>query len=201
MKKTEESNTPSGSRGSRGDGSNSGNQQPSQMMKSDVAGVDQYPKRSRQDHQRHRHIHAGGSSAVLPTAHDLHNSSSDGIHFPALMSSPAVFQCVRISGVDETNEQLAYQTAVSVGGHVFNGILYDHGPDPGLYNNHVRESSSAAAATHQDVNLVRLGTTATNSTTTTSIYPHVTIIDPSSMYPNPLCAFVASTQLFPPPRC
>ncbi|KMT09496.1 hypothetical protein BVRB_6g129660 [Beta vulgaris subsp. vulgaris] len=50
-------------------------------------------------------------------------------NFPAEVSSEAVFRCVRVSSVDETDEEYAYQTAVNIGGHVFKGILYDHGPD------------------------------------------------------------------------
>lgn len=122
-----------------------------------------------------------------------------GFHFPAELNSPALFQRVRVSGIDETNEQLAYQTAISVGGHVFNGILYDHGPDKGQYNHTVGESSSATNFQHEDVNLVTSGTTATASNNN-DIYQAVTVMDPSSVYPTPLCAFMGGTQLFPPPR-
>ncbi|OWM80298.1 hypothetical protein CDL15_Pgr019578 [Punica granatum] len=40
----------------------------------------------------------------------------------------ALFRCVRVSSFEEP-EQLAYQTSVRIGGHVFKGILYDDGPD------------------------------------------------------------------------
>ncbi|KAL0291787.1 UNVERIFIED_CONTAM: protein SHI RELATED SEQUENCE 7 [Sesamum radiatum] len=46
-------------------------------------------------------------------------------------------------------DQFAYQTSVSIGGHVFTGILYDQGPEDQLEEsgNYVTgESSSAAAA-------------------------------------------------------
>ncbi|XP_031379828.1 protein SHI RELATED SEQUENCE 5-like [Punica granatum] len=48
--------------------------------------------------------------------------------FPAEVSSMALFRCVRVSSFEEP-EQLAYQTSVRIGGHVFKGILYDDGPD------------------------------------------------------------------------
>lgn len=59
------------------------------------------------------------------------NSSVSGFgNFPAEVRSPAVFNCVRVSSIDDLGEdQFAYQTAVSIGGHVFKGILYDQGPE------------------------------------------------------------------------
>lgn len=50
-------------------------------------------------------------------------------HFPAEFNSPAVFRCVKVSAIDNVEEQLAYQTAVNIGGHMFKGILYDQGPE------------------------------------------------------------------------
>ncbi|KAI3785599.1 hypothetical protein L1987_44723 [Smallanthus sonchifolius] len=158
-------------------------------------GPELVPKRFREDRQQHHHIRGGGA---LPTTNIQNTSSSElGFHYPPELNSPAVFRRVRVSGMDETNEQLAYQTAISVGGHVFNGILYDHGPDHGQYNHPVGESSSAAGNQLEDVNLV---TSSATTTTGSSIYQAVTIIDPSSMYPTPLCAFISGTQFFPPPR-
>ncbi|PPD86169.1 hypothetical protein GOBAR_DD16887 [Gossypium barbadense] len=50
--------------------------------------------------------------------------------FPSEVNSPAVFRCVKVNAMDEVDEdQLAYQTAVNIGGHVFKGILYDQGPE------------------------------------------------------------------------
>lgn len=80
--------------------------------------------------------------------------------------------------MDESREQLAYQTAVNVGGHVFNGILYDHGPDPaGQYDQPTRESASAQ---RRDVNLITSGTMAATGTITTLSTQDV---DPFFMYP------------------
>ncbi|KAF0903699.1 hypothetical protein E2562_029071 [Oryza meyeriana var. granulata] len=44
------------------------------------------------------------------------------------LSVETVFRCVRIGPVDEPDAEFAYQTAVSIGGHTFKGILRDHGP-------------------------------------------------------------------------
>jgi LRP1 type putative zinc finger protein len=48
--------------------------------------------------------------------------------FPREVSSEAVFRCVRLGPVDQVEAELAYQTTVSIGGHVFKGILHDVGP-------------------------------------------------------------------------
>ncbi|XP_035833764.1 protein SHI RELATED SEQUENCE 1 isoform X2 [Helianthus annuus] len=172
---------------------NSSNQQLSLMIASGGDGGGEHNlKRFREERQHHHHVRGG---VAVPTT-NLQNTAS-GFPFPAEVSSPAMFRRVRVSGMDETNEQMAYQTAISVGGHVFNGILYDHGPDQGQYSHPVGESSSTTGNQHQDVNLITSGTTTTSSN---SIYQAVTIIDPSSVYPTPLCAFIPGTQFFPPPR-
>ncbi|GER35510.1 lateral root primordium family protein [Striga asiatica] len=108
-------------------------------------------------------------------------------HFPAEVNSSATFRCVRVSAVDEAEEHLAYQTAVNIGGHVFKGILYDQGPEsrysgPG-------EGSSGGSQPH---GLITAAATSHQNMTA--------ILDPTSVYPTPISAFVAGTQFFPPPR-
>ncbi|KAL6316520.1 hypothetical protein AAG906_018223 [Vitis piasezkii] len=111
-------------------------------------------------------------------------------HFPSEVNSPAYFRCVRVSAMDEADEQLAYQTAVNIGGHVFKGILYDHGPE----SRYGGESSSGGGSGSQQHNLI----TAPPGVTTTSNQA-TTLLDPS-LYPAPLNVFMAGTQFFPPPR-
>ncbi|XP_077221247.1 protein SHORT INTERNODES-like [Tasmannia lanceolata] len=107
-------------------------------------------------------------------------------NFPAEVNSPAVFRCVRVSGVDNSEDQHAYQTAVNIGGHVFRGILYDQGPD------NYQSISGETSVTR---------TLLTAPVTTASITPTTaSFLDPSSLYPTPLSAFVAGTQFFPQPR-
>ncbi|CAA0813345.1 Protein SHI RELATED SEQUENCE 5 [Striga hermonthica] len=61
------------------------------------------------------------------------DNRSEAGHFPLELNSPAVFRCVRVSPMDEGgDEQLAYQTAVKIGGHVFKGILYNQGSESQL---------------------------------------------------------------------
>lgn len=59
--------------------------------------------------------------------------------FPREVSSEAVFRCVRLGPVDVAEAELAYQTTVSIGGHVFKGILHDVGA-----NNNAAGASAAA---------------------------------------------------------
>ncbi|KAK4713524.1 hypothetical protein R3W88_019431 [Solanum pinnatisectum] len=92
---------------------------------------------------------------------------------PSEVSCPAVFRCVKvISAVDDTQEQYAYQTSVSIGGHIFKGMLYDQGPAGG-------ETSSSSA-----------------------VPPQVSINAMFDPYPTNLSPFMpaAGTQFFPPPR-
>ncbi|XVF30333.1 hypothetical protein REPUB_Repub16aG0048100 [Reevesia pubescens] len=53
-------------------------------------------------------------------------------NFPAEVTSPATFRCVRVSSIEDAADQYAYRTAVNIGGHVFKGILYDQGPGQGI---------------------------------------------------------------------
>lgn len=126
-------------------------------------------------------------SARLPTI--IATSTSGGteaaLSFPAEVSSPAVFRCVRVSPMDEAEDQFAYQTAVSIGGHVFKGILYDQGLES--------SSTSTQYLLHHGGDPSSAGATSTAMTTTAvGLLP-----DPTSLYPTPLSAFMAGTQFFP----
>ncbi|KAM3210422.1 hypothetical protein ACQJBY_064414 [Aegilops geniculata] len=71
--------------------------------------------------------------------------------FPREVSSEAVFRCVRLGPVDEAEAEVAYQTTVSIGGHVFKGILHDVGPDTSITGgtrtgHHAAEGSSPSTA-------------------------------------------------------
>lgn len=90
--------------------------------------VHQTTKRTRsavQDHDNPNMINPITTAAVA------YNSSS-GLevgNFPSEVTTPANFRCVRVSSIDETDDQFAYQAAVNIGGHMFKGILYDQGPE------------------------------------------------------------------------
>ncbi|MED6176485.1 hypothetical protein PIB30_088637 [Stylosanthes scabra] len=124
-------------------------------------------------------------------------------NFPTIVSSPAEFRCVRVSPLDDVNEQYAYQTAVNIGGHLFKGILYDYGPDStenASYYGGGGEGSSSAIAGSQRLNLIAATDAATTATATGA--PGVPLVDPSSsLYnPAPLNTYMAGssgTQFFP----
>lgn len=124
-------------------------------------------------------------------------------HLPPEISSPAVFRCMRVSSIDDEEEEYAYQTAVSIGGHVFKGILYDQGPSD---DNHHRYSSSLATDSSQH-QLSLLASTASAATTTVVSAGNTNngSVDPSSLYTAaaaaPFNAFVAGgTSFFATPR-
>ncbi|KAH7846192.1 hypothetical protein Vadar_010967 [Vaccinium darrowii] len=123
-------------------------------------------------------------------------------NFPPEVNSQAIFRCVRVSPMDDVNDQYAYQTAVNIGGHVFKGILYDQGPDSRYTGGGESSSGGASGSSQLPLNLIAGATTTTTATmpsAATTGNMAVTMVDPS-LYSTPLCAFLAGTQFFPPPR-
>lgn len=108
-----------------------------------------------------------------------------------MVNSPAEFRCVRVTSVDESEEEIAYSTAVNIGGHVFRGILYNYGPD--MNNNYITAGNtppSGGETVALPLNLIP-GSTVPGE-----------LVDPASMYPAPLSTFMppSGTQFFPNPR-
>ncbi|XP_047148753.1 protein SHI RELATED SEQUENCE 1-like isoform X1 [Vigna umbellata] len=128
--------------------------------------------------------------------------SSEGLeegHFPSVVSSPAEFRCVRVSCVEDADDRYAYQTAVNIGGHLFKGILYDHGPENSNNNNSNNNSNnymagetSAGVAGAQPLNLTASGVVTSSGA----------LVDPSSLYSAPVNTFMggSGTQFFPHTR-
>ncbi|KAK4770564.1 hypothetical protein SAY87_031096 [Trapa incisa] len=97
-------------------------QQQQQMLRLDV----ECPKRQIREEPPHQQRLSGvGPSSEL----GLDNQAAQPL--PAEVGSPAVFRCVRVSGTDDGNEEVAYQTSVNISGHIFKGLLYDQGPERG----------------------------------------------------------------------
>lgn len=48
---------------------------------------------------------------------------------PGQVRAPAVFKCVRVTAVEDGEDEYAYQAVVKIGGHVFKGFLYDQGAE------------------------------------------------------------------------
>ncbi|XP_017969933.1 PREDICTED: protein SHI RELATED SEQUENCE 1 [Theobroma cacao] len=151
------------------------------------------------------------SSSLACTRLPANASGLELGNFPAEMNSPAVFRCVRVSSIDDADDQYAYQTAVNIGGHVFKGLLYDQGPESG-YNNMAAAGESSSGGGVQPLNLITAGPTAAANTgtiaanasggsvTAASSSSTAAFLDPSSLYPTPLNTFMAGTQFFPHPR-
>ncbi|GMH13922.1 hypothetical protein Nepgr_015763 [Nepenthes gracilis] len=125
-----------------------------------------------------------------------------GRDFPAELSSPAVFRCVRVSSVDDAEGHLAYQTAVSIGGHVFKGILYDQGPEArggqsssggggGQWQQHHPLTGSAAFAVPTAA--------AAGNISSVNAASETALLDPT-IYSTSINDFLAGTQFFPSPR-
>uniref|UniRef100_A0A0D9WG07 Uncharacterized protein n=1 Tax=Leersia perrieri TaxID=77586 RepID=A0A0D9WG07_9ORYZ len=70
-------------------------------------------------------------------------SFRDGL--PRQVRAPAVFRCVRVTSVDDGDDEFAYQAAVSINGHMFRGFLYDQGADDGRGGSNDEPSHGAAA--------------------------------------------------------
>lgn len=133
-------------------------------------------------------------------------------NFPSEVSSEAVFRCVRVSAIDDAEDQYAYQAAVNIGGHVFKGILYDQGTE-NQYMATAGDTSSGGGSVSgtgiQQLNLIT-GPSSTTPTTTSAAVGGGSgsggggggggsFLDPS-LFPVPISSFMAGTQFFPPPR-
>ncbi|KAK7264254.1 hypothetical protein RJT34_31860 [Clitoria ternatea] len=73
--------------------------------------------------------HLQGGDAPKKHKHNPY-SSLEELKFPGVMSSMALFSCVKVRSMDDTVNEIAYQTSVNIGGHVFSGLLYDQGQGP-----------------------------------------------------------------------
>lgn len=66
---------------------------------------------------------------------------------PGNVRAQAVFKCVRVTAVDDGEDEYAYQAVVKIGGHVFKGFLYDQGVEgrdgfPNISELHLGSASS-----------------------------------------------------------
>ncbi|PQM38555.1 protein SHI RELATED SEQUENCE 5 [Prunus yedoensis var. nudiflora] len=82
----------------------------------------------RGDNPKRQRESQGGAGSLACVRLPSNTSGLELAQFPSEVSSPAVFRCVRVSAMDDADDQYAYQTAVNIGGHVFKGLLYDQGP-------------------------------------------------------------------------
>ncbi|GAB2282794.1 Protein SHI RELATED SEQUENCE 1 [Dionaea muscipula] len=116
-------------------------------------------KRQRPDHNNNHHNPNSNSSSLnICTRLTTLPQGMEVGDFPSEVSSQAMFRCVRVSSMEDAEDHYAYQTAVSIGGHVFKGILYDQGPDQaGSYSTTpggAAESSSGTGGAPPPLNLI-----------------------------------------------
>ncbi|XP_008803345.3 protein LATERAL ROOT PRIMORDIUM 1-like [Phoenix dactylifera] len=74
------------------------------------------------------------NSNTPPRSLDTSSSHQDATlrdSLPGHVRAPAVFKCVRVTSIDDGEDEYAYQAMVKIGGHVFKGFLYDQGVDDG----------------------------------------------------------------------
>lgn len=116
------------------------------------------------------------------------HSGSEKSNFPVEVHSMAAFCCIRVSSLDDALDEYAYQTSVSIGGHVFRGILYDQGPDSCC---NAGESSSLVLQPPKLVNAAALADV-TTSTANAEQFP------PSC--PSPFSALIPGTQFLQRPK-
>ncbi|CAL4907950.1 unnamed protein product [Urochloa decumbens] len=95
------------------------------------------------------------SNATTPRSFDTSSSHQDASfkdNLPRQVRGPAVFRCVRVTSVDDGGGrgagEVAYQAAVTINGHLFRGLLYDHGADTDG-----RVAAAAAQLGNSDLNL------------------------------------------------
>ncbi|XAR60313.1 hypothetical protein NMG60_11033631 [Bertholletia excelsa] len=70
------------------------------------------------------------TSNTPPRSFDTSSSHQDASFketLPGQIRAPAVFKCVRVTAVEDGEDEYAYQAVVKIGGHVFKGFLYDQG--------------------------------------------------------------------------
>ncbi|XP_022753708.1 protein LATERAL ROOT PRIMORDIUM 1-like [Durio zibethinus] len=74
--------------------------------------------------------HTSTSNTTPPRSFDTSSSHQDAGFkeaLPGQVRAPALFKCVRVTAVEDGEDEYAYQAVVKIGGHVFKGVLYDQG--------------------------------------------------------------------------
>ncbi|CAN6443996.1 unnamed protein product [Victoria cruziana] len=82
-----------------------------------------------------------------------------GSGLPGHVTAPAVFKCVRVTSIEDGDDEYAYQAAVKIGGRVFKGFLYDQGQDdssssslPNLSELHLGDFSGGGGGSGKNAN-------------------------------------------------
>ncbi|CAH8319783.1 unnamed protein product [Eruca vesicaria subsp. sativa] len=74
------------------------------------------------------------TSNTPPQSLDTSSSRQEGggsrKAWPGQVKAAAVFKCVRVTAMEDGDDEYAYQAVVKIGGHIFKGFLYDQGLEP-----------------------------------------------------------------------
>ncbi|XP_074557339.1 protein SHI RELATED SEQUENCE 4-like [Curcuma longa] len=96
--------------------------------------------------ERHQQLSAAVGTTAITTTYGGNLNESE--IFPPEVNAEAKFRCLRVSAVDDADEEYAYKTTVHIAGHLFKGILYDHGAATDLPQ--VTGEASTSSATARD---------------------------------------------------
>ncbi|XP_016166756.2 protein LATERAL ROOT PRIMORDIUM 1, partial [Arachis ipaensis] len=100
--------------------------------------------------------HTSTSNTTPPRSFDTYSSHQDASFkekLPGQIRAPAVFKCVRVTSVDDEQDEYAYQAVVKIGGRVFKGFLYDQG-----HQNHSnRDSNNSNNNVYPNLSELHLG--------------------------------------------
>ncbi|KAK4758769.1 hypothetical protein SAY87_020070 [Trapa incisa] len=157
---------------------------------------------------QHHHFGRGSGGAEVDAPKRLReNHPSDQLfvttsglklaQLPTQLESTALFRCVQVSTVEDPEDTYAYQTALTIGGRIFKGILYDQGPEAAAaaYLGCSGEGSSGGAGGS--------GHAAQQHYPVTMAASAAVVYDPSSsMYPEAQSSggYMAGTLFFPHQR-
>lgn len=74
----------------------------------------------------------------------MHEMADAGFreNLPLQIQAPALFKCVRVTSIDDGEDEYAYQAMVNIRGHMFKGFLYDQGIDNPGEEEYTRTRSS-----------------------------------------------------------
>lgn len=89
------------------------------------------PKKPRLTSHTTTNSHTSTSNTTPPRSFDTSSSHHQDASFkeslPGQVRAPAVFKCVKVTAVEDGDDEYAYQASATIGGHVFKGFLYDQG--------------------------------------------------------------------------
>ncbi|PKA67014.1 hypothetical protein AXF42_Ash004505 [Apostasia shenzhenica] len=110
------------------------------------------------------------TSTTPPRSFDTsssHQGNPAGEHLPGHVRAPAIFKCVRVTSIDDGEDEYAYQAMVTIGGHVFKGFLYDQGEEDSGANTH----NIFTGAAFPNVSELHLGVAGAGASSSSAVLP------------------------------